>query len=936
MRRSLLAHGWLRASLALAVYTLLAIALTWPLAAHFATHVVGDGIDDPALAWNLWWAKVRLVDQLNPDLFHTGWMFHPVDINLAFYTLTPLNALLSIPLQLALGLTAATNLLLLFSFVLSGFGTYLLVRHSLQIWGWNRRAGVAAALLAGAIFAFASAKLFYAALGQFNIASSQWIPFCALYLVRMVSERSLRGKLREGAFAAIFLVLQAWAELTYASFLLLFVALIFAWSLLFGKGWRRRLLDSIPFVLIAAIFVVGLLPFLAAMAPDLVAEGDFFGSGGGFADVFSADVQGYLVPTRLHPWVGAWVAAATFPNDKGQQIYAGYSVILLVLAGSWGLWRGQDGKHANTRPWLLFWGVAAVLFFLLTLGPQVHWGGQPTFLPGPFAFVSQLPFFSGNRYPSRYSVMLLLTLAVLAGAGVYWLLTRQWAITHKRWAAAGFAAAAGLILFEHLSVPLPLNDQRVPPIYSRLAAESSTMPGGDVEAAHGEDAATLLELPTGWRNGARVLGKSDLLIMAQQWYQTEHGLRRLGGNTSRNPEYKFQYFTDAPLIGDLIALFNADQPHMAPVIDGEIEIMIRRDRELAATVLDFLGIQYVTVHVEKSPPQLLRFVEEALPLTLVTEEAVAADDGSTETIRLYEVQATQTLSGTQRIEMDDALANLYLGEGWSPQVGAKVRYAVRREPVLLASLPPGGGRLVLEWATPVGSLGATINGVNVAAVPLGTDGLRWALDVPAAAGNRPVDHVALRLDGPGVAAGEVATPPAGAGWAIGETGVHLADGVSLLVRSAGQETGDFAHVWLNGVDVVSGERGYNLAALDTAGRLLGQETFDTLASDDASTAMAAWLRSWPAGTVIAGAVGDEASMQLGQDAVDALAQTGVATDLRNKFRWGHAFVGVAGAATGTAVEDTSLLRPAAVAIGSPVNGPKVFGQLQALEFEHTK
>jgi hypothetical protein len=84
-----------RVAWALALYTLLALVLTWPLAAHFTTHVAGDGIDDPSLAWNLWWLKARLVDQLNPDIFHTGWMFHPVDINLAFYTLTPLNGLLS-------------------------------------------------------------------------------------------------------------------------------------------------------------------------------------------------------------------------------------------------------------------------------------------------------------------------------------------------------------------------------------------------------------------------------------------------------------------------------------------------------------------------------------------------------------------------------------------------------------------------------------------------------------------------------------------------------------------------------------------------------------------------------------------------------------------------------------------------------------------------
>ena len=223
--------------------------------------------------------------------------------------------------------------------------------------------GFWAALLAGGIYAFASAKLFYAALGQFNIASSQWIPFCALYLVRMVHARSLRGKLREAALAGLFLVFQAWAELTYASFLLLLIGLLFLWAMLFGEGWRGRLRATAGFLLVGAIFVLGLLPFLAAMAPDLAAEGDFFGRGGGFADVFSADLAGYLAPTRLHPLVGAWVAGLPFPNDKGQQIYLGYSVLLLALAGAWGLWRGLGGggrgSAAVTPRRLLFGGSGA-------------------------------------------------------------------------------------------------------------------------------------------------------------------------------------------------------------------------------------------------------------------------------------------------------------------------------------------------------------------------------------------------------------------------------------------------------------------------------------------------------------------------------------------------------------------------------------------------
>ncbi len=103
-------HFWV-----LLAYIALSLVLTWPLAAHFATHVPGDGIDDPSLAWNLWWAKHALVDHpQNP--FLVDWQFWPVGINLAFYTLTVLNGMLGIPLQVVFGVIPTYNLLLLSSF----------------------------------------------------------------------------------------------------------------------------------------------------------------------------------------------------------------------------------------------------------------------------------------------------------------------------------------------------------------------------------------------------------------------------------------------------------------------------------------------------------------------------------------------------------------------------------------------------------------------------------------------------------------------------------------------------------------------------------------------------------------------------------------------------------------------------------------------------
>ncbi|MFN2224982.1 MAG: hypothetical protein ACK2UY_01720, partial [Anaerolineae bacterium] len=305
----------------LAVYTLLALLLTWPLLPHLGSYVPGDGADDPPLTWNLWWVRYALLD-LGTNPFDCDHLFYPLGINLAFYTLTLLNGLLSLALQALIGLVPASNLLLLSSFILSAFGAFLLALHLLsgpappavivrserrsqakparesviarserrlratkqspfRNWALLRRQRQAprndrlpgsydvwpASFAAGLVYAFASAKMSYAALGQWNIASSQWIPFYILYLLK-AGERPRRW--RYPLLAALFLLLQAYAELTYASFLILFTLLWAGWRA--WRALRERQAGHLPplalrLAVLALIFVVGLAPVLAMMLP---------------------------------------------------------------------------------------------------------------------------------------------------------------------------------------------------------------------------------------------------------------------------------------------------------------------------------------------------------------------------------------------------------------------------------------------------------------------------------------------------------------------------------------------------------------------------------------------------------------------------------------------------------------------------------------------
>jgi hypothetical protein len=549
--------------------------------------------------------------------------------------------------------------------------------------------------------------------------------------------------------------------------------------------------------------------------------------------------------------------------------------------------------------------------------------------------VSQLPFFSGNRYPSRYSVMLLLCVAVLAAAGLWWLvnwLSRRAASNRRptRWisgvVAGTVATLAGLLfLVEHLSIPLPLNDFRVPAIYDRLAA----LPGDFA----------LLELPTGWRNGARVLGKSDVLIMMQQWYQTEHEKRRLGGNTSRNPSAKFQFFTEAPLIGDLIALMNGDQPHIAPVIDDAWDALVAHNRAIAPDVLDFLDVRFVILHLEKSPPLLVRFVEEALPVALVDEWRGLDWTGADATIRLYRV-ADRAAPAEWSVEPATPTGRLHLGEGWSAlDVGGRIRYANRPNPTLLLDIPTGGGTLTFDVYGPARLIGLRLNGAQISWVAGSLAGARQEIvaTVPPGTADSPVDRLVLAFQDTPWSSLYIDFPTKEIGQPVGATGTFLPPGHAIVAVSAGEEVGDFAHMYLTnrvfvGEDVALGERGYNLIAVNPEGDLLERAAFDTLADPANATALAAWIRTWSDGTVIAGAVNDEASLNLNEEAVNALATLGVATDLRGNFRWSHAFVGVVGAARATAREEAALLQPALAVVGLPIDGPEIYGGIGRVHF----
>ena len=100
-----------------------------------------------------------------------------------------------------------------------------------------------------------------------------------------------------------------------------------------------------------------------------------------------------------------------------------------------------------------FWWVGALLFLVLALGPQWHWGNitwesmPPAVSAGqeipswtPYSLLNQLvPFMRISRSVSRIALMVQLCMAVLAAIGLHAMVT--WAAVRGRARVAAYALA---------------------------------------------------------------------------------------------------------------------------------------------------------------------------------------------------------------------------------------------------------------------------------------------------------------------------------------------------------------------------------------------------------------------------------------------------------------------------------------------------------------
>jgi hypothetical protein len=526
---------------ALGGYVLLALVMTYPLVLHLSSAIPGDGFDGWQNYWNLWWVKTALLD-LHQSPYFTHFLYYPTGYSLLFQTLNIFNSFLTLPLQLVLGLTASYNFVVLFSFVVGGYGAYLLAAHILR--AKNLGSAHAAAFVAGVVFSF-SPFHFAHLLGHLQVISLEWLPFYALCLVRSLSSERLR-LLPHVVLPVVFLVMTALCDWYFVLYLLIFTVLYLAYVALAHRHARLPLAKT---GLIVALTLAVLSPLLGPMVVEAWRDTSYLLSPFDTTERLSADLMAFITPNEMHP---VWGEAATrlasgFTSSTSERmVFLGYIPLALAAYAVWA--RRRESA---------FWIVACLVFLVLALGPYLHVGGRQLPVPLPYLWLYRvLPFLSIARSVSRFAVMVMLALGCLAALGLHGVLA---SVGERRAAIAG-ALTTALVCFEFLPVPYPLAAVDIPPFYTALAEDTEEY--------------AILEVPMNWDRPTHLL------------YQTVHHKPIVTGYvTRRNP---LSLVEKVPVLQQFRFL-GAD-------------IIAQDPKEIAPQVFDYIGVRYVIVHDYMLPP----------------------------------------------------------------------------------------------------------------------------------------------------------------------------------------------------------------------------------------------------------------------------------------------------------------------------------------------
>lgn len=510
----------------------LALTLLWafPVIKNFSTTMFGVGGDRYIYLWDMWWMKTALLDlRVNP--LKTDYLFYPGGVSLAFHDFSIFNALVSVPLQYLFTREEIYNVLYLSTFIIGGFGCVLLLRYL--------TGSAAAGAISGLIFVFWGGRAYY--VDHLSLASIQWFPFCALFLIKTLREPSYRNP----ALAALFFAINALSAWYYAVYMTLFAALFLIYAALAERKQAFTLAFLKRLAALTLIFLVIMLPLLLPMFGQIAAGDDYMVSP--VYELDAASLNTLLLPSVNHDLIGNYVSAIYKKHDLPIQVgipgasFLGCATMLL------GLYAIKKLRHLQIG----FWLAAFAVFLILAMGPHpALFSKIYASIPLPYQMLRHLPVLNIVRIPVRFMVVAMFCASVLAGFACWDIFRRT------RFKPVVFVLLAALILFEHFRFAYHSPVEKIPQFYQQLGQNN--------------DDAAILEI-TRLFNWEHASVRSSL-------FQTAHRKKLFHGHASRVPwdAYRQAYapyviFDDLFTLSDEKKAFYTTQQYVTPYYYATLE-----------------------------------------------------------------------------------------------------------------------------------------------------------------------------------------------------------------------------------------------------------------------------------------------------------------------------------------------------------------------------
>lgn len=444
--------------LILFIFILLTIIFTFPLILRINAFCPGFSSTDELLApvWNYWYWQYSLKHGI--DFWATDFIAHPFGMRIYGDFFPYVYITFIAVLSTIFNYIAVYNTQILLNFILTGFFTYLLAYKLTK----SRMSG----LLTGIIFTFAP-QHFVRSWQHITLSYFQWMPLYIIALFKLKENLSLK----QAFLVGLTLFAVASFDLHYLFFMfiatLLFICSVIIYSKIELIKFTKHLFigGMVSLLLIMTQFYRYILKIFSHHSEISSAQNIFSRP---FEDLFaqSARPLSYFLPSTEHPIFGMIAKNFVGTNIYGMSftehaLYLGWIPLILAFV-AFRIWRRSRSSQVTDKEnfYIGFFVFLAIAAWLFSQPPWWDIFGFKIYMPSFFMY-KILPMF---RAYCRFGIVVMLSVAVLAGFGLKFILER---FKSQRTKVAVTALFCGLVLFEFWNWPpyKVIDLSKVPAVY---------------------------------------------------------------------------------------------------------------------------------------------------------------------------------------------------------------------------------------------------------------------------------------------------------------------------------------------------------------------------------------------------------------------------------------------------------------------------------------